>query len=101
MSGSNVGGPRPPGGYRFLRLVLIVGAIGFAIIGSVYLVNGQVVPGIFALALAAIEAAALPLFRKLLEMSRPPVGSAPADPGTTGPARADAQRAHHDEPPPH
>jgi len=70
---------KPPGGYRFLRMVLIVGALGFAVIGSVYLINGQTVPGIFALALAAIEAAALPLFRKLLETSQPPAGAPPSD----------------------
>ena len=99
MAGPNIGA-RPPGGYRFLRLVLIVGAIGFAVIGAVYLINGQVVPGIFALALAAIEAAALPLFRKLLDMSRPPDASAQPDPGVPEPSSANVQRSRHDEPPP-
>ena len=84
MTDANGRGSRPPGGYRFLRLVLIVGAIGFAVIGAIYLINGQVVPGIFALALAAIEAAALPLFRKLLETSQPP--SDPSAPQTRGPS---------------
>ena len=59
-----------PPGYRFLRAVLIIGAIGFFIIGLFYLVNGQTVPGIFALFLSAIEALALPLFKRLLESSR-------------------------------
>jgi hypothetical protein len=62
--------PTPPPGYRFLRIVLIVGAVGFALIGIFYLLSGQHVPGIFALVLAAIEAAALPLFRRLMEASR-------------------------------
>ena len=57
--------PVPPG-YRFLRVVLIAGALGFGVIGIFYLVNGQVVPGIFALCIAVAEALALPLFRKLL-----------------------------------
>ena len=61
--------PVPPG-YKFLRAVLIVGAIGFCALGVFYLANGQVVPGVFALFLALIEALALPLFRKLLESSR-------------------------------
>jgi hypothetical protein len=61
---------RPPGGYRFLRGVLVVGAVGFGVIGIFYLVSGQMVPGIFALFLAAVEAAALPLFRRLLESSQ-------------------------------
>jgi hypothetical protein len=68
---------KPPGGYRFLRVVLIVGAIGFAIIGIVYLLNGQTVPGVFALFLAGMEAAAVPLFRKLLESSRARTGNSP------------------------
>ena len=100
MAGTDSDRARPPGGYRFLRLVLIVGAIGFAIIGSVYLINGQLVPGIFALFLAAIEAAALPLFRKLLETSRPPGAGAAADPGSSGPASANARRSVRDQPPP-
>lgn len=62
--------PATPTGYRFLRIVLIIGAIGFAAIGFFYLLSGQTVPGVFALVLAAIEAAALPLFRKLMEASR-------------------------------
>ena len=62
--------PAPPPGYFFLRIVLIVGAVGFAVIGIFYLVSGQTVPGIFALVLAGVEAAALPLFRKLMEASR-------------------------------
>jgi hypothetical protein len=99
MAGSSGGGPGPPGGYRFLRLVLIVGAIGFAVIGAVYLINGQVVPGIFALALAALEAAALPLFRKLLEMSRPPGASAQHDTGAPPPSGARAQPSRDGEPP--
>ena len=61
--------PVPPG-YRFLRAVLIIGAIGFGVIGLFYLANGQTVPGIFALFLSAIEGLALPLFKKLLETSR-------------------------------
>jgi hypothetical protein len=64
-----------PAGYRFLRAVLIVGAIGFGVIGVFYLANGQIAPGIFALFLAIAEALALPLFRKLLESSRPPEAS--------------------------
>jgi hypothetical protein len=58
-----------PAGYKFLRAVLIIGATGFALIGLFYLANGQTVPGLFALFLAAIEALALPLFRKLLQRS--------------------------------
>jgi hypothetical protein len=58
-----------PAGYKFLRAVLIVGAIGFGLIGLFYLANGQTVPGLFALFLAAIEALALPLFKKLLQRS--------------------------------
>jgi len=66
--------PTSPPGYRFLRIVLIVGAIGFALIGIFYLLTGQTVPGIFALVLAAIEAAALPLFHRLMEASRTRTG---------------------------
>ena len=61
---------RVPPGYKFLRAVLIVGAIGFGALGVFYPANGQVVPGLFALFLALIEALALPLFNKLLESSR-------------------------------
>ena len=61
--------PPVPSGYRFLRIVLIVGAVGFGVIGLFYLINGQVVPGLFALFIAVAEALALPLFRKLLESS--------------------------------
>ena len=74
---------RPPG-YRFLQVVLVVGAIGFGVIGLFYLASGQTVPGIFALFLAAIEALALPLFNKLLESSHPPDGpdaNTPLPPG--------------------
>jgi hypothetical protein len=63
---------RLPPGYRFLQIVLVIGAIGFGVIGLFYLANGQIVPGVFALVLALIEALALPLFRKLLAASRPP-----------------------------
>ena len=63
--------PGMPPGYRFLRLVLIVGATGFGLLAAFYLLNGQHVPGLFALFVAVIEIAALPLFRKLFEMSRP------------------------------
>jgi hypothetical protein len=65
----------PPPGYRFLRIVLIIGAVGFAAVGAFYLASGQMVPGIFALVLAAIEAAALPLFRRLMVASRAPIDS--------------------------
>ena len=61
-----------PAGYRFLRVVLIVGGTGFALLGGFYLFSGQYVPGIFALFVAVIEFAALPLFRKLFQMSRSP-----------------------------
>jgi hypothetical protein len=61
---------RAPSGYRFLRAVLIIGAVGFGALGVFYLANGQIVPGVFALFLAIAEALALPLFRKLLESSR-------------------------------
>jgi hypothetical protein len=56
-----------PPGYRFLQIVLVIGAIGFGVIGVFYLVGGQTVPGVFALFLAAIEALAIPLFRKLMK----------------------------------
>jgi hypothetical protein len=59
-----------PGGYRFLRVVLIAGGIGFCVLGIFYLLGGQIAPGIFALVVGALELAALPLFRKLLEKSR-------------------------------
>ena len=59
-----------PPGYRFVRIVIIIGATGFTILGAFYLLSGQVVPGLFALFVALIEAAALPLFRKLFESSR-------------------------------
>ena len=59
-----------PGGYRFLRLVLIAGGIGFCILGAFYLVSGQWAPGVFALVVGVLELAALPLFRNLLEKSR-------------------------------
>ena len=60
-----------PSGYRFLRVVLIVGGAGFALLAAFYLLNGQMVPGLFALFVAVIEFAALPLFRKLFQLSRP------------------------------
>jgi hypothetical protein len=60
-----------PPGYRFLRVVLIVGATGFGLLAVFYLLNGQYLPGLFALFISVIEIAALPLFRKLLGMSRP------------------------------
>ena len=50
--------------------MLIVGATGFGLLAAFYLLNGQYVPGLFALFVAVIEIAALPLFRKLFEMSR-------------------------------
>lgn len=56
-----------PGGYRFLRVVLIAGGIGFIVLGVFYILGGQWPPGIFALVVGAIELAALPLFRKLLD----------------------------------
>ena len=64
-----------PPGYRFLRIVLIVGAIGFGVIGLFYLASGQTAPGLFALFLAIVETAALPLFRKLLQSSQAHVDS--------------------------
>lgn len=59
-----------PGGYRFLRVVLIAGGIGFCVLGLFYMISGQWAPGVFALVVGALELAALPLFRKLLEKSR-------------------------------
>jgi hypothetical protein len=59
-----------PPGYRFLRLVLIVGATAFGLLGVFYMLNGQFVPGLFALFVTVIEIAALPMFRRLYEMSR-------------------------------
>ena len=61
--------PLPPG-YSFLRIVLIIGGVGFCALGVFYLLGGQVAPGLFALLVGAIELAALPLFRKLIEKSR-------------------------------
>ena len=63
-------GEKPPGGYRFLRVVLIAGGIGFCVLGLFYLLSGQWAPGVFALVVGALELAALPLFRKLLEHTR-------------------------------
>ncbi|MEP7084196.1 MAG: hypothetical protein ABI854_05615 [Betaproteobacteria bacterium] len=60
-----------PSGYRFLRVVLIVGGAGFALLAAFYLLNGQTVPGLFALFVAVIEFAALPLFRRLFQLSHP------------------------------
>ena len=62
-------GAMPPG-YRFLRVVLIVGGAGFGLLGIFYLLSGQYVPGLFALFVALIEFAALPLFRKLFQQSQ-------------------------------
>ena len=59
-----------PGGYRFLRVVLIVGGIGFCILGVFYVLGGQWLPGVFALVVGVLELAALPLFRKLFEKSQ-------------------------------
>ena len=69
-----------PSGYRFLRIVLIVGGAGFALLAAFYLLNGQMVPGLFALFVAAIEFAALPLFRKLFQLSRPGAADERDDP---------------------
>ena len=69
--------PMPPG-YRFLRVVLLVGGTGFALLALFYLVSGQYVPGLFALFIAVVEFAALPLFRKLFDLSRQ---AAPPDAG--------------------
>lgn len=60
-----------PPGYRFFRIVIIVGATGFALLGGFYLLSGQMVPGLFAILVAIVEAAALPLFRKLFESRQP------------------------------
>ena len=68
-----------PSGYRFLRVVLIAGGAGFALLAAFYLLNGQTVPGLFALFVAAIEFAALPLFRRLFQMSRPGAAGARDD----------------------
>ena len=62
-------GEKTPGGYRFLRIVLISGGIGFCVLGLFYLFSGQWAPGVFALVVGVLELAALPLFRKLLEKS--------------------------------
>ena len=56
-----------PPGFKFFRTVIIVGATGFALLGGFYLLSGQMVPGLFAILVAIVEAAALPLFRKLFE----------------------------------
>lgn len=72
--------PRSPSdspGYRFFRIVIVVGATGFALLGLFYLYTGQMVPGLFALFVAIVEALALPVFRKLFESSRPPSGDEP------------------------
>ena len=61
-----------PRGYRFLRVVLLVGGIGFGILGVFYLLGGQWAPGVFALVVGALELAALPLLRTLLDKSRSP-----------------------------
>ena len=66
----NDGVGKLPGGYRFLRVVLIAGGIGFCVLGLFYLLSGQWAPGVFALVVGALELAALPLFRKLLEKTR-------------------------------
>jgi len=60
-----------PPGYRFLRIVLIAGAAGFGLLGAFYLVNAQFVPGLFALFVAVVELAALPLFKKLSASAAP------------------------------
>ncbi len=71
----------PTPGYRFLRVVLIAGGTGFGVLGLFYLISGQLVPGLFALVVAAAEFAALPLFRRLFAMHQP----GPADAaGTAG-----------------
>lgn len=59
-----------PSGYRFLRVVLIVGGTGFVLLAVFHLLSGQYVPGLLALFVAVIEFAALPLFRRLFDMSR-------------------------------
>ena len=58
--------PPLPAGYRFLRVVLIVGGAGFALLALFYLLGGQLVPGLFALFIALVEFAALPVFKKLI-----------------------------------
>ena len=63
-----------PSGYQFLRIVLIAGGAGFGLLAAFYLISGQPVPGLFALLVAVVELSALPLFRKLFDIS----GSAPA-----------------------
>jgi hypothetical protein len=69
-----------PSGYRFLRVVLIVGATGFGLLAVFYLLNGQYVPGLFALFVTVVEIAALPLFRKLFNMSRATAAEDHGDP---------------------
>ena len=59
--------PPLPAGYRFLRIVLIVGGAGFALLATFYLLGGQIVPGLFALFIALVEFAALPQFKKLFK----------------------------------
>ena len=59
-----------PGGYRFLRVVLIAGGIGFCVLGAFYILGGQWAPGVFALVVGVLELAALPLFSKLLQTTR-------------------------------
>ena len=68
-----------PPGYRFLRIVLILGAVGFGLLGVFYVAGGQLVPGLFALFVAGIEAAAIPLLRKFSAMTqaRPPDDNGP------------------------
>ena len=60
-----------PSGYKFLRIVLILGAVGFGLLGIFYVLAGQMVPGLFALFVAAIEAAGIPLLRKFAETAQP------------------------------
>jgi hypothetical protein len=67
-----------PSGYQFLRVVLIVGGAGFGLLAAFYLLSGQYVPGLFALFVAIMEFAALPLFRRLFNLSR---ADAPGDGG--------------------
>ena len=59
-----------PAGYRFLRIVLVIGGVGFCALGVFYLLGGQLVPGLFAVLVGVLELAALPLFRKLIEKVR-------------------------------
>jgi hypothetical protein len=68
-----------PPGYRFFRIVIIVGAVGFGLLGAFYLISGQPVPGLFALFVALVEALALPLFRKLFETSKAGKDNAPPE----------------------